>query len=99
LPEPHVAKPRPPTQEKVKQVYEKLLKATGRVVGQAKRFSQEINNGIKCCTDVVIQVALEGQRQILSERVPRLQQVMRRTIARIFEGDSRSERTDRLCNH
>lgn len=81
----------PPSQEKMKQAYDKLLKATGRVVGQAKRFSQEINNGVKRCTDVVEQVALEGQRHILDEMVPRVQQVMRQTIARIFEGDTRSE--------
>lgn len=81
----------PPSQEKMKLAYDKLLKATGRVVGQAKRFSQEITSGVKRCTDVVKQVALEGQRQILGEMVPRVQQVMRQTIARIFEGDSRSE--------
>jgi transposase, IS5 family len=63
----------------------------GRVVGQAKRFSQEINDGVKRCTDVVEQVALEGQRQILGGTIPRVQQVMRQTVARIFEGDSRSE--------
>jgi hypothetical protein len=71
----------PPSQEKMKQAYDKLLKATGRVVGQAKRFSQEINNGVKRCTDVVEQVALEGQRQILGEMVPPVQQVMRQTVA------------------
>jgi transposase, IS5 family len=81
----------PPSQEKMKQAYDKLLKAAGRVVGQAKRFSQEINDGVKRCTDVVEQVALEGQRQILGEMIPRVQQVMRQTVARIFEGDSRSE--------
>jgi IS5 family transposase len=81
----------PPSQEKMKQAYDKLLRTAGRVVGQAKRFSQEISDGVKRCTDVVEQLALEGQRQILGEMIPRVQQVMRQTVARIFEGDSRSE--------
>jgi len=81
----------PPGQEKMKRAYGRLLEATGRVVGQAKRFSQEINNGVKRCTDAVKQVVLEGQRQVLDEMVPRVQQVVRQTKARIFEGDTRSE--------
>jgi len=81
----------PPSQEKMKRAYGKLVQATGRVVGQAKRFSREINNGVKRCTDAVKQVVLEGQRQILDEMVPRVQQVMRQAKARIFEGDTRSE--------
>jgi transposase, IS5 family len=39
----------------------------------------------------VKQAALEGQRQALETMVPRLQQVMRQTKARIFQGDTRSE--------
>ena len=81
----------PPSQEKMKRAYGKLLDAAGRVVGQAKRFSREINNGVKRCTDAVKQVVLEGQRQVLDEMVPRVQQVIRQTKARIFEGDTRSE--------
>ena len=81
----------PPSQEKMKRAYGKLVQATGRVVGQAKRFSREINNGVKRGTDAVKQVALEGQRQVLDEMVPRVQQVMRQAKARIFEGDTRSE--------
>jgi len=81
----------PPSQEKMKRAYGKLLEAAGRVVGQAKRFSREIGNGVKRCTDAVKQVVLEGQRQVLDEMVPRVQQVIRQTKARIFEGDTRSE--------
>jgi len=32
---------------------DKLLKATSRVVGQAKRFAQDITNGVKRWADVV----------------------------------------------
>ena len=81
----------PPSREKMRRAYGKLLDATGRVVGQAKRFSQEIANGVKRCTETVKQAALEGQRQALETMVPRLQQVMRQTKARIFQGDTRSE--------
>ena len=81
----------PPSQEKMKRAYGKLVNATGRVVGQAKRFSREINDGVKHCTDVVKQVVLEGQRRVLDEMIPRVQQVMRQAKARIFEGDTRSE--------
>jgi IS5 family transposase len=81
----------PPSQEKMKRAYDKLLQATGRVVGQAKRFSQEIDIGVKRCADVVKQIALEGQRRALETMVPRVQQVMRQAKARISAGITRSE--------
>ena len=81
----------PPSQERMKRAYDKLLEATGRVVGQAKRFSREIEDGVKRCTDAVKQGVLQGQRQVLNEMVPRVQQVIRQTKARIFDGDTRSE--------
>lgn len=81
----------PPNQETIKQAYDKLLKATGHVVGQVKRFARDITSGVKRCTDVVEQVASEGQRQIHSEMVPRVLQVMCQTTECIFDGDSRSE--------
>ena len=37
----------PPRQAKMKLAYGRLLNATGRVVGQAKRFSKEIATGVK----------------------------------------------------
>jgi transposase, IS5 family len=63
----------------------------GRVVGQAKRFSREIGEGVKRCKAMVRQTVLESQRQALDAMVPRLQQVMRQTKARIFLGDTQSE--------
>src|SRR5215469_6219954 len=82
---------RAPNQERMKRAYGRLLQATGRVVGQAKRFSQEIGAGVKRCTAAAKQVVLEGQRQVLDDMVPLVQQVMRQTKARIFYGDTRSE--------
>jgi transposase, IS5 family len=81
----------PPSQDKMKRGYGKLLEATGRVVGQAKRFSKEISDGVKRCKEVVKQAVLEGQRQRLDQMVPRVQQVMRQAKARIFEGNTHSE--------
>jgi len=80
-----------PNQARMKRAYGRLLEATGRVVGQAKRFSQEIGAGVKRCTAAAKQVVLEGQRQVLDDMVPLVQQVMRQTKARIFYGDTRSE--------
>jgi IS5 family transposase len=81
----------PPSRDKLKAAYGSLIQATGRVVGQAKRFSREIGDGVKWCTAIVQQRALEGHRQVLDVMVPRVQQVMRQAKARIFRGDTRSE--------
>jgi IS5 family transposase len=81
----------PPSRERLKASYGRLLLATGRVVGQAKRFSREIGGGVKRCAEIVKQTALEGHRRVLDVMVPRVQQVMRQAKARIFRGDTRSE--------
>jgi len=78
-------------QEKLTRAYRQLLSATSRVVGQAKRFSREIGAGVKRTVDVMKQVALEGLRQALDTFVPRVQQVMRQTRARVFGGDTHVE--------
>lgn len=80
----------PPSRDKLKAAYSSLLQATSRVVGQAKRFSREIGDGVKHCTAIVRQTALEGQRRVLDMMVPRVQQVMRQTKARILWGETRS---------
>src|ERR1700693_4172027 len=81
----------PPSQAKMKLAYGRLLNAAGRVVGQAKRFSKEITTGVKYSLAPARQAVLEGHRQLLDEMLPRVQQVIRQTKARIFHGDSRSE--------
>ena len=81
----------PPSQAKMKLAYGRLLNATGRVVGQAKRFSKEITTGVKYSLVPARQAVLEGHRRLLDEMLPRVQQVIRQTKARIFHGDSRSE--------
>jgi transposase, IS5 family len=78
-------------QEKLTRAYRQLLSATGRVVGQAKRFSREIGARVKRASDLRQQIALEGLRQALDTFVPRVQQVMRQTRARIFGGNTHVE--------
>jgi IS5 family transposase len=78
-------------QEKLKRAYQQLLNSTSRVVGQAKRFSKEIAEGVKRSTDVVKQLGLEGLRQEIDAMVPRVKQVMKQTRARILRGDTRSD--------
>jgi transposase, IS5 family len=81
----------PLNQDKLKQRYRQLLDATSRVVGQAKRFSEEITKGVKSSTTVLKQLALEGLCQELDEMRSRVRQVMKQTRARIFRGNARSE--------
>jgi len=81
----------PQSQEKLKQAYRKLLDATGRVVGQAKRFSKEIDEGVKRSTDFKQQAALQGLRKEIDTMLPRVKQVIRQTKARVFGGDTHAE--------
>ena len=50
---------------KLTQAYRRLLEATGRVVGQARRFAKEIDDGVKRAADIRRQVVLEGLRRKL----------------------------------
>jgi IS5 family transposase len=77
-----------PNKERLQKGYEKLLSIVGRVVGQARRFSGEIAQGVKRSADVMQQAALEGLRKELDIFVPRVQQVMRQAKQRIFGGNT-----------
>jgi transposase, IS5 family len=80
-----------PNRERLAQAYQRLLAATGRVVGQAKRFAKEIGDGIKQVANLRRQLVLERLRRELETMVPRVQQVMRQTRARVFAGDTHAE--------
>lgn len=80
-----------PAKEKFQALYRRLLATTGRVVGQAKRFAQEITSGVKATADVMEQAALDGLKAELERMLPRVQQVMRQARARVFGGDTRVE--------
>ncbi|MDO8730297.1 MAG: ISNCY family transposase [Candidatus Omnitrophota bacterium] len=77
--------------EKLTRAYQQVVASTSRVVGQAKRFSEEIAAGVKRAADVVAQAALDGLRRELETFMPRVQQVMRQTRARVFGGDTHVE--------
>jgi len=81
----------PQSQEKLKRAYCKLLVSISRVVGQAKRFSKEIADGVKRCADILQQAALEGLRHEIDTMLPRVQQVIRQTKVRILGGDTHAE--------
>jgi IS5 family transposase len=83
-------------QDKLTRAYQRLVATTSRVVGQAKCFSREIGAGVKRARTVLQHAALEGLRQELDTFVPRVQQVLRQTRARVFGGDTHV--TDKLLS-
>ena len=80
-----------PNRNRLALAYQKLLGATGRVVGQAKRFAKEIDDGVKRAAEGRRQAVLEGLRRKLQSMVPLVQQVIRQTKARILAGDTHAE--------
>ena len=70
--------------EKLKQSYIKLLDATTRVVGQAKKFSREVVERVKSGN----RAALRRTRQQLEAMIPRVQQVIHQTRARVLGGNT-----------
>jgi len=77
--------------DRLQQRYRRLLEATSRVVGQAKRFSKEISEGVKRSKRRREQLALECLRQALDTMIPLVRQVMRQARTRIFGGNTRVE--------
>jgi transposase, IS5 family len=73
------------------QAYRRLLEATSRVVGQARRFAKEIDHGVKQAVDPRRQVMLARLRRELESMVPHVRQVMRQTKARVFAGNTHAE--------
>jgi hypothetical protein len=74
-------------QQRVKSLYGKLVQITGRVAGQAKKFSAEISQGVKRTEDVLQQAALQALQQELDTMLAPVQQVIRQTRARVLEGN------------
>jgi IS5 family transposase len=74
-------------QEKLKQGYERLLSATGRVVAQAKRFGREVAAGIKRAASVEDQALLVASKKYLETMIPRVERALRQTRERLHEGN------------
>jgi hypothetical protein len=70
----------------LQQRYRRLLDTTSRVVGQAKRFSKEISEGVKRSADILQKIALEGLRAELDRMMPLVRRVMQQ--ARVLRGDT-----------
>jgi transposase, IS5 family len=77
-------------QAKMKALYQTLVAATGRVVGQTRRFIAEIAHGVKTGADVRQQATVDGLKHALEVMLPRVQQVIRQTKARVLGGDTRA---------
>jgi IS5 family transposase len=78
----------PQGQERLKACYRKLLYHTARVLGQAKRFAEEVATGRKSARSLVQQIGLEAHRAYLQRMIPLLRQVMHQTRERIFKGNT-----------
>jgi len=76
--------------QRMQQCYRRLLAIAGRVVGQAKRFAQEVESGCKRSVDLLEQMTLEGHRAYIETMLPLVQQVMRQTRQRINHGNTHS---------
>jgi IS5 family transposase len=74
--------------EKVPPLYGKLLAITGRVMGQAKRFSAEIASGVKRSSDVLKQAALEGLKREIDDMTEIVKKVVHQSKTRVFGGDT-----------
>jgi IS5 family transposase len=72
---------------KRRELYTKLLETGGRVVAQARRFAQEVKDGVKRSADPLGDAFLHGLRKQLEEMVERVEQVRRQTKQRIFGGN------------
>ena len=78
-------------QQRMQKLYQKLLAATGRVVGQAKRFVSEIADGTKRSTDVMEQAALDGMKKEMETFLDRVKKVIQQTRARVLGGNTHVE--------
>jgi len=77
--------------EKLEPLYRKLLRITGRVMAQAKRFSGEIASGVKRSNDILQQAKLQGLKFQIDDMVDTVKKVIHQTKARIFGGDTHVE--------
>jgi len=73
--------------QKMKNAYVKLLDITSRVVGQAKKFSSEIADGVKRGN---LSVMHKAKKQ-LDEMIPRVKQVLRQTRERVLRGNTQAD--------
>ena len=74
-------------QDKMKAAYLKLIDITSRIVGDAKKFSKEIAEGIKKGPR---QLLLKARKQI-DQMILRVQQVLHQTRERVVRGNTKAD--------
>jgi len=77
----------PHVQEKMKQGYAKLLSTTRKVVRQAQSLQKIATGGVYRAKDKKKKSVLQGLRKDLACMLPRVQQVIAQTKARLWAGD------------
>jgi transposase, IS5 family len=77
--------------QKMQALYRKMLDITGRVVAQARRFSAQIEQGVKRAGDVVRQAALEGLKRDIDNMASLTQKAVKQAKARVFGGDTHAD--------
>lgn len=75
-------------QQRLLASYRKLLYHTARVVGQAKRFAEEVATGRKRARSLLEQLRLEAHQAYLQQMIPRVRQVMHQARERVFKGNT-----------
>src|SRR6266705_2743577 len=75
-------------QQRMKDLYGKMLESSGRVARQAQRFANEMASGVKRSADIKKQAALEGMKKELETMVGRVKQVRLQARARVFGGNT-----------
>jgi len=78
-------------QQRMKELYGKVLATSGRVARQAQQFANDIACGVKRSADFKKQAALESMKQELEIMLGRVKQVRRQTRARVFGGNTHVE--------
>ena len=78
----------PQGQERLRACYRKLLYHTARVVGQAKRFAEEVATGRKRARGRLEQIGLEANRAYLERMIPLVRHVMHQARERLFKGNT-----------
>jgi IS5 family transposase len=78
----------PQGQERLKACYRTLLYHTARVVGQARRFAQEVAAGRKRARRVLEMIRLEASRAYLERMIPLVRQLMHQTRERLFKDNT-----------
>jgi IS5 family transposase len=74
--------------ERLKISYRKLLYHSARVVGQARRFAEEVASSRKHARSVLEQISLEASKAYLERMIPLVRQVMHQARERIFKGNT-----------